>query len=261
MKNNLPKYSFIILTFFLFLFLPLFALAAKPAINIGIVLDGPWGRLHENIEIVKQEIIGLTEAEFDVSFPDAMLVDGGWTVTGINQAIDGLLQNKGTDLIITMGHVASNEIVKRRDLSKPVIAAFLIDADLQGLPIIEGSSGVNNLAYVDRMQRLNRELASFQDITPISHLAIMVDNNIIQTMPQIVKATEKMASQKEIKLSIVGVETSATEALQKLDDDVDGVLITPLYRITSTDFQNFVNGLMQQQLPSYSYIGFKEVEQ
>ena len=229
------------------LFLAVSPSFAKPAINIGIVLDGPWGRLQENIEIVKQEIIGLTEAEFDVAFPDTMLINGGWNVAGINQAIDSLLANKKTDLIITMGHVASNEIAKRRDLSKPAIAAFLIDADLQNLPITEGSSGVNNLAYVDRMQRIEREISSFQDITPISHLAIMVDNNIIQTIPQVVKSTEKMASQKGIKLSIVGVETSATEALQKLDDDVDGVLTTPLYRITDDDFQNFIYGLIQRQ--------------
>jgi outer membrane protein len=251
--------SFIILFLSVLLFAsPSFA---KKQVNIGIVLDGPWGRLHQNIEIVKQEITALTEAEFDVAFPDAMLVDGGWDVAGINQAIDSLLANKDTDLIITMGHVASNEIAKRRDLPKPVIAAFLIDADLQGLPITEGSSGVANLAYVDRMQRIERELTSFQDITPISHLAIMVDNNIIKTIPQVAEAVKNMASQKGIKLSVIGVEASATEALQKLDDDVDGVLITPLYRITNADFQNFINALIQRQLPSYSYIGFKEVEQ
>ena len=234
---------------------------AKQQVNIGIVLDGPWGRFQENIETVKQEIIELTGAEFDVAFPDSMLVDGEWNVAGINRAIDSLLANKETDLIITLGHVGSNEIAKRRDLSKPAIAAFLIDADLQGLPVSEGGSGIKNLAYIDRMQRLDREISAFQDITPISHLAILLDSNIIETIPRIVQTTEDMASQKGLKLSIVGVETSATEALQKLDDDVDGVLTTPLFRITDDDFQNFVYGLIQRQLPSYSYVGLKEVEQ
>jgi len=257
MKIKLRSFIILFISFLLFAAPSL----AKQQVKIGIVLDGPWGRFQEKIETVKQEIIALTEAEFDVAFPDAMLVDGQWTVAGINLAIDSLLQNKETDLIITLGHVASNEIAKRRDLSKPVIAAFLIDADLQGLPVTEGGSGIKNLAYVDRMQRIEREISSFQDITPISHLAIMVDNNIIQTIPQVVKAIEEMASQKGIKLSIVGVETSATEALQKLDDDVDGVLLTPLYRITNDDFKNLVVGLIQKKLPSYSYIGLKEVEE
>ena len=259
MKLNLIK----ILTclIFSFVFLSSVQASTKPSVNIGIILDGPWGRFQENIETVKQEIIELTEAEFDVAFPDDMLVDGGWNVAGINRAIDTLLANKNTDLIITLGHVASNEIAKRRDLSKPVIAAFLVDAELQGLPVTEGGSGIKNLAYIDRMQRLDREIASFQDITPIRHLAIFVDSNIVETIPQIVKSTEDMASQKELKLSVVSVGTSATEALQKLDDDVDGVLTIPLFRITDDDFQNFVVGLIQKKLPSYSYIGLKEVEE
>jgi len=70
-----------------------------------------------------------------------------------------------------------------------------------------------------------------------------------------------MVSQKGLKLSVISVDTSATEALQNLDSDIDGVLTTPLFRITEDDFQNFVDGLIQKKLPSYSYIGLKEVEQ
>jgi outer membrane protein TolC len=234
---------------------------AKSSINIGIVLDGPWSRFQEDIETVRQEIIELTEAEVDVAFPDSMQVDGGWNVAGINQAIDSLLANKDTDLIITMGHVASSEITRRRNLSKPAIAALLIDADLQDLPITEGSSGVTNLAYVDRLQRLEREVDSFQDITPISHLAILVDNTIIKFIPQVITAVKDMVSQKGIKLNVIGVETSPVDVLQKLNGDIDGVLTTPLFRITDNDFQGLVNGLIKRGLPSYSYIGIKEVEQ
>jgi outer membrane protein len=247
----------------LFISLLLFATPcfAKKSVNIGIVLDGPWGRFHEKIETVKQEIIELAGSEFDVAFPDAMLVDGQWTVAGINRAIDSLLANEETNLIITLGHVASNEITKRRDLSKPVIAALLLDADLQGLPVSEVGSGVNNLAYIDRMQRLGREISSFQEITPISHLAIMVDSGIVESIPQLVPAIKKMVSQTGVKLSLVRVKTTATEALQKLDADVDGVFLTPMYRITNDDFQGLVEGLIRKKLPSYSYLGIKEVRE
>ena len=92
MKLNLIK----ILTclIFSFVFLSSVQASTKPSVNIGIIFDGPWGRFQENIETVKQEIIELTEAEFDLAFPDDMLVDGGWNVAGINRAIDTLLANK-----------------------------------------------------------------------------------------------------------------------------------------------------------------------
>ena len=250
--------SLIIIFFSIFLFAS--ASFAEQHVNIGIVLDGPWGRYQEKIETVKQEIIDLTEGEFEVAFPAAMQVDGGWTDTGVNQAIDSLLSNKETDMIITLGFVASNEISKRRDLSKPSIAAFLIDADLQRLPVRDGGSGVKNLAYIDRMQRLEREIASFQDITPISHLAILADKSIIQTMPQLIQATEKMVREKGFEVRFVGVAASVADVLQNLGDDVDSVLVTPLFRITDDDFQNLANGLIQRGMPSYSYTGIKEVE-
>ena len=250
--------SFILLFSLFLIASPCFA---KKHVNIGIVLDGPWSRFQEDIDTVRQEITDLTKGEFEVAFPDSMQVEGNWTHAGINQAIDGLLANMDTDLIITMGHVASSEIARRHDLSKPAIAALLIDADLQGLPITEGSSGVTNLAYVDRLQRLEREVDSFQDITPISHLAILVDNTIIKFIPQVITAVEDMGSQKGIKLSVIEVESSSVDVLQKLDEDIDGVLTTPLFRITDDEFQNLVNGIIQRGLPSYSYIGIKEVEQ
>jgi len=88
-----------------------------------------------------------------------------------------------------------------------------------------------------------------------------VDNTIIKLIPQVITAVEDMVSQKGIKLSVIEVESSSVDVLQKLDGDIDGVLTTPLFRITDNDFQNLVNGLIQRGLPSYSYIGIKEVEQ
>ena len=234
---------------------------AKQHVNIGIVLDGPWGRFHENIETVRQEIIDLTEGEFEIAFPEAMQVNGNWTEEGINRAIDSLLANQNTDLVITMGYVASNEVAKRRNLSKPVVAPYLINAQLQKLPISEGSSGITNLAYVDRTQRLEREIASFQDITPINHLAILADESIVSNMPHVIQSTLKMVTQKGLEVDIVSVSTSAADTLQNLNKNVDGILLTPLFRLSDKDFKKLTDGFIQLGLPSYSYTGKNEVEQ
>jgi outer membrane protein TolC len=257
MKNKLLTIFISLLTLLVFA-APCFA---KKQVNIGIVLDGPWARFQENVEVIRQEIVELTEGEFEVAFPDSMQVHGNWTEEGINRAIDGLLANRDTDLIISMGYVASSLISRRGALPKPSIAALMIDADLQDMPIVEGKSGVKNLAYIDRMQRLEREIDSFQDITPISHLAILIDRKIIEYMPRVVKEAEEMVLQKGIKLTVIGVDTSPVEALQKLNENIDGILTTPLFRITDQDFQVIVDGLIQRNLPSYSYIGIKEVKQ
>ena len=96
MKNKLQSIVIVFLT----LLLLASSASAKEHVNIGIVLDGPWSRFQEDIETVRQEIIALTEGEFEVAFPEAMQVHGGWSAEAINRAIDGLLANKDTDALL-----------------------------------------------------------------------------------------------------------------------------------------------------------------
>jgi hypothetical protein len=149
------------------------AAGSKPVIRISIIQDGPWARFPKALDSIKHEVTALTEAEFDVRFPEKFTVDGQWSVAGINQALDRQLANPEIDLIITMGYVVSHEAAKRRDLAKPVIATLLVDVDLEKLPLVEGGSGIRNLSYIDRQHRLDRAMYSFQDIAPIKHLTLM----------------------------------------------------------------------------------------
>ena len=49
-----------------------------PVIRIGILRDGPAVRFPETREILQQEILALTAAEFDVRFPPTADLDGNW---------------------------------------------------------------------------------------------------------------------------------------------------------------------------------------
>ena len=59
MKNPLPKPIFYIFLF-LFLFIELLS-ADEKEITIGIIIDGPWQRNQEYVQMINQEIIELTE--------------------------------------------------------------------------------------------------------------------------------------------------------------------------------------------------------
>ena len=186
----------------------------KPRIRISIIQDGPWARFSEALSVVKREVLALTEAEFAVSFPDATTVNGHWTRAGINEALDRQLTNPEVDLIITLGYVVSHEVVKRRELAKPVIAALLIDVDLEKLPMVEGGSGIRNLSYIDRQKRLDQAMFSFQDIAPFQHLTILADSFIVEALPQIIDAAKTLAAKKSMRLSVIGVENSAAAAIR-----------------------------------------------
>lgn len=109
-----------------------------PVVHVAIVRDGPSELVPELRDLLRREITELTSHEFDVRFPEDLQLEGGWSVKGINQAIDRVLAQPRADLVIALGILASNEIGRRKQLSKPVIAPFVLDPELQGLPFKRG---------------------------------------------------------------------------------------------------------------------------
>jgi len=249
----------IILLSVLCLVLPITA-AAKP-VHVGIVTDGPWERYTEIRETLGKEILDVTSSQFDVQFPEDLFIQGDWTVTGINSAIDALLADAEVDLVITLGIVASNEVCKRRDLNKPVIAPIIVDARVQQLPEKDGTSGIKNLVYIDSQRDVERTIRTFREITPFDHLTIMGSDHVVEGIPEIAAAIEKMMGDLGLNIDIVSVEKSIDQALGELPPSTQAVLVAELPQVSADDFDTLVRGLMNRRLPSFSTWGRDEVEQ
>jgi hypothetical protein len=143
--------------------------ASKPPIVrigiIGIVRDGPAGRLPDITGIVKEEILRVTAREFDVRFPAEMTIHGNWKIADIKKAVDTLLADPKVDLVITLGYLATNYVCHKGKLPKPVVAPIVVDAKLQNLPLKDGASGVKNLSYIDPFISFERDIRVFQETT------------------------------------------------------------------------------------------------
>ena len=254
--------STVLLIVFTFMFL--FAgtvFGQKPAARIGIIQDGSWMRFNEAVDFMKQETISLNEAEYDISFPEKYFILGNWNAEEIDAALDKLLDAPDVDMIITLGYVGSHLAAQRKNLKKPVIAPMLIDAKLQGAPIKDGHSTVKNLSSIDRLKRMEVEIQSFKSIIDIKHLTILADRFVAEAIPQILTGAHQVAADNKVELHVIMVDTSITEILPRIPEHTDGVLVAPLLRIGPSQFQTLIDGLIQKELPSYSYLGMNEVEQ
>lgn len=143
--------------------------AEPPVVRIGMVADGPSPLLDEIASRFQKEISELSRGEMDVRFPAKSRVDGAWSVAGVKAAVDQLLADSRVDVVIALGVIGSNDLARRKRLSKPVIAPFIIDAELQGLPMRKGASGVRNLNYLASFKSLERDVKAFTEIIPFSH--------------------------------------------------------------------------------------------
>ncbi len=233
---------------------------AKP-ISIGVILDGPWTGNDPLLELFKTEIAALTSGEFDVRFPTDKTLTADWTMSGVRRAADNLLHSPEVDLILAVGVLTSHDMALRGPLSKPVIAAFTVDRDIQDFPLQNGASGIQNLSYLASPSPVTRDMHAFREMLPFRRLAVLVHRPFLQAIPALAENLEHELAAKGVRVFIVPVESSADEALQALPAGIDAIYVTPLLRLPPAEFNRLVAGLIEKKLPSFSYFGRNEVQQ
>jgi len=251
----------LLIVFTFILLLATSALAQKPSARIGIIQDGPWMRFADAVDFLKQEIISLNEAEYDISFPEKHFIHGNWTVEGVDKAIDRLLAAPDVDMVITLGYVSSHRATRRQNLKKPVIAPMLIDTKMQGAPIKDGISTVKNLVTIDRLKRIENELKSFKSVTDLKHLTLIAHQFTTTAIPELLVGAKQVVAAHNITMQVILVDNSVEKVLPLIPEHTDGVLVTPLLQIGPDQFQTLVDHLIQNKIPSFSYLGMDEVEQ
>ncbi len=230
-------------------------------VRIAIVSDGPVARFPTMEDLFKQEINNVAAGEFDVRFPARRTLVADGTAAGVKKDLERLLAAGDVDLVLTLGTIASSEACKRRNLPKPVVAPFILDAGLQKLPRQAGTSGVTNLTYIDSMRSINRDVMAFRQIAPFKSLAILVDERDYSGIPAVRKMGNEIANEFTIAVKTIPVGTSAAAAIQRLPKDTQAVMVAPLWQMTAAEFKKLVAGINARKLPSYSYWGREEVEQ
>ena len=245
-----------------FLCLTVFAHTGQPpVVRVGIVIDGPWERNDELRKLFEKEILDLTAGEFDVRFPADKLLQGDWTLDGVKAAIDKLLADPEIDFLLTLSPVASTYACRIDELPKPVIAAFVLNPELQGIPYKDGSSGVKNLSYVKFPANISRDLRRFRELTPISKIAFLINTGLTSALPDMADNLMQEVGKLDIQARIVSAGTSVQETLAAIPADVQAVYVAPLIQLPPGDFDRLVAGLIERRLPSFSYWGRSEVEQ
>ncbi len=234
--------------------------AIAAPIRVGVVLDGPWARYQSVPEQFRQEVLDVAQGEFEIEFPEAMQLDGGWTIAGIDAALDQLLADQQVDIVIALGYGASNQAARREVLAKPVIAPLVVDSVARDFPRKGNGSGKKNLSYLTAYQNLEKEILSFQAVADFTNLVILADSVLLDILPEASVVVRNLSNELDLDISLVPVLSGPEQILELLPDAVDAVLVTPLLQFSQAEFEILAKGLVERQLPSYSTWGYNEVE-
>jgi outer membrane protein TolC/ABC-type uncharacterized transport system substrate-binding protein len=243
------------------LFLPTSLRAGQlPIVRIGIVFDGQWGRFPMQIEIFQQQIIDLTTGEFDVKFPVEKQIYGNWSIAGLKNALNQLFADPEVDLILILGFFVPHEVYQHKTLPKPIVFPFVIDAELQDLPLKNGTSGIKNLNYLAPFGIFKKDIKAFREIVPFSRITVLIDQLTLNGFPQLQEKMHEIVRKNNVSLTIVPVSSSAESALALLTTDTQAVYVMPLLRLSSHEFDLLTAGLIERRIPSFSLWGRHEVE-
>jgi outer membrane protein TolC len=260
MANKSAKFIMIAIVCF-FLFSPTLQARDEKILRIGIIIDGPWKRNIEYVTMIKSEILELTGSEFDVRFPKNKMIEGNWNVTRIRSAVSDLLADPDVDLVLTLGVIASHEIAKKANLTKPVIAPFVLDPKMQGIKIKEGASGIKNLNYIHTPFTSKNTIQDFQSVVEFKTMAYLINKSYLETIPALVENVQLLSKHMGINSYIFAVEQSVDEVLAKFSSNIEAVYVSPLLNLPDYEYDHLIKELKNRKLPSFSLLGTADVQQ
>ncbi len=229
-------------------------------VRVGVLIDGPSAREGISADALEHAAAAVYGDGLTLTVAPQTRLDGNWTVSALNAALDRLEADPQVDVVVTLGFAASHLVAHRAQLPKPTIAASVLDPALQSFPLKAGTSGRHNLTYVTTLNRVDNQVSAFHRIIGFSHLVVLADPLALQVVQELqIKATElQAATGATIVLRPAG---SLTDALSNLPPGTDAVYVAPLMRLSGDDLVSLANQLAQRKLPTFSLFGRSEVEQ
>ncbi len=228
---------------------------ALPLVRFGIVIDGPSERNPFFRDLFQGQVTGLLAGRYDVRFPTDKERTADWSRAGVEAELDRLLADPDVDMLLTLGVIASEAAARRGALAKPVVAPFVIDADLQDFPKRQGASGVRNLSYIGIPSTFARDVEALREVAPFENLAILVNRPYLDALTSLGPAIETGVRQLGLAATIVPVEASAEAALAAIPAEADAVYVGVLTQFSDTESRRLAAGLIEQGLPSYTAFG------
>jgi outer membrane protein TolC len=244
---------------FLFAVLLCFAASsqAQDQVVVAVVLDGPSARLASQQKLYVDELLVLTENEFDVEIRNFV---GEWTKDSTLSTIDAAYADADVDLVLIVGFVANQLAATRSEFPKPTFLPVILDTGLLKSGAKDGTSGVRNLNYLNAYANFSDDLDTLSRFTPYRKLVLFVDENLSYAIPQLRDAALEVSTARGIELIEVTHDGADHRLMNRVPVGTEAIFIAALPRMPDADFAELVTAINAAGLPSFSFVGVTDVE-
>jgi outer membrane protein TolC len=244
----------IVLNYFLILLILPLAVYSQP-VKVGIVTDASGNEFDLLTRQVKSEIEALTNAGDGAVFKE---LSANWQSEKVRENLQAFLKDPEVDIVVTLGFLSSEAAARLPDYPKPVIAATILDTELQNLPVQpDKSSGIPNFAWIESLIRLKNDMHSFARIFESGNLAVIIPRELYSEF-QILNAYLK-ADENTFDVSFVPVEENENPVKQ-LPAGTDAAMVFPLVQHSTAATEAIFSSLNEKGIPSLSVNGAAYLE-
>jgi len=228
---------------------------SKPPVRIAFISDPANSFADEIKSIIQEELHILARDDFDVQFPDDQSITVSNLMEDGEKSIQQLMDDEEVSMVVTLGIGISEIAIRQAPWSKPIIVSSVFDAQLQGFPEINGTSGVKNLSYIAPPPPgpVLRDLLKFRDIVYFERVALLLEETSAVTYKTFIDQLAGSALQRGITLYPIPVGMTTSSIFDHLPDDTDAIYMTPLSQLSSDEFTLLVEELTHRQFPTFSY--------
>lgn len=228
-------------------------------LNMGVICDGRSEGTSELLSVIGDEVKKLIPEADSVVFAETLIKDGRWELSQINAGIEELMKNSGVDTILAIGPVSSHLIAVGKNISKPVIAAHIINASMQGISKTDGASAVENLCYIDLGIDIGRHIDRFQEIKAFSKMSLIVSPYMLKGIPPLTEYLSGQAKNRNVTLTTVAATENLSEVAVSLAG-AEAVYLAPLLDIPADRQSQLIGKVNALKIPSMAMIGRAPVE-
>ena len=244
------KNKIIVLVFLLFTMPQLYG---QNVINIGVCKDANTSEFKEFSSLLKKEIINLTNSKFEIKFTE---LSSNMDTLVSKKNIQDLMNNPEIDYVIALGYISSKQISEIKNYTKPVIAATILDRDLQKLPLnADKTTGINNFTYIESIIQLKRNLKEFSRIFDTKDIVVIIPEIFKDNFPQLNTYFSK--NQEDFNITQISVKDSINTALTQIPENTQAAIVLPMIGFSQSEIQKLFSGLNQKQIPSLAVSGVK----
>lgn len=228
-------------------------------INVGVISDGHTSNSSTLLEMIDEETRKLLPEGDQINFAEKNIHDGNWNISAIRQKFEALLASPDADVILAIGPVASQIAAAHENLKKPVLAAHVINAAMQGLKKVAGTSGTPNLTYIDAGIDIGRHIDRFQEIRRFSTMHLLISSYMLEGIAGLPEYLRQQAEERDVKLVVIPVGSNLAEAVAKLAD-AEAVYVAPMLDMPPEQQKQLIGRINAMKVPSMAMIGRAPVE-